>query len=141
MININKKTLISILTLGVIISAGYFGSSNILAQEEVYGHNKLITAIAQKFNLNEADVEAVFSSVHDEQIEQMRMEKENRLTQAVNDGVITEDQKLAILSKFTDISQQKLHGREEMAKWFSDSGIDSEKLRPYLGKTKFRYFR
>ena len=61
--------------------------------------NKLITAIAQKFNLNPTDVQKVF----DEQRTQMQTEHEQkikeRLTKAVAEGKLTQAQVDALIAK------------------------------------------
>lgn len=62
----NKKILVTLLTLGVVASVGYFGTSFVLADDENPVHQTLISKIAQKFNLKETDVEAVFTAVRDE---------------------------------------------------------------------------
>lgn len=121
----NKKLLATILTLGVIISVGYFGTNYALASDtDNPMHEKLITRIAQKFNLKEADVEAVFAAVRDEKMEEMKKIREEKLSQAVKDGVLTEDQKTALLEKMQkNISHS----------WFKSQNIDETKLRAYLG--------
>lgn len=128
----NKKVLASILTLGVIISVGYFSSNYVLASDNM-PHDQLITRIAQKFNLKESDVEAVFTAVHDERMAEMEKNREDKLSQAVSDGVITEAQKTAILAKIKEHQGERQQNREEMQSWFKSQGIDETKLRSYLG--------
>ena len=128
----NKKVLAAVLALGIIASVGYFGSSLVLADDENPVHQTLITRIAQKFNLKEADVEAVFEAVRDERQEEMKAKKEEKLSQAVSDGVITEAQKTAILAKMQEHMGERQQNREEMQSWFKEQGIDETKLRDYL---------
>lgn len=139
---INKKVLASVLTLGVIISVGYFSSTNVLAEGVTTGkgHDQLISAIAQKFNLNTSDVEAVFTAVHDERLEEMKNVRNDRLSQAVTDGVITEEQKKSIIEKMETHMENRNMAKEDLQKWFSDNGIDSNELKPYM-MFKFRHFR
>jgi len=140
----NKKLIAVILALGVIASVGYFGPSYILASEDNPVHASLVSRIAQKFNLKESDVEAVFDAVHDERVETMKAVREEKLNQAVKDGVITEAQKNALLLKMKEHMEERAQNREEMQKWFSDNGIDHTKLAKYLnvggkhGGPKFR---
>jgi restriction endonuclease len=124
--------LASILVLGVIISVGYFTSNYVLASDNT-PHDQLITRIAQKFNLKESDVEAVFTAVRDERMEQMEKLREERLDQAVKDGVLTEVQKNALLTKMKEHQGERKQNREEMQSWFKSQGIDETKLRSYLG--------
>ncbi len=128
----NKKVLAAVLALGIIASVGYFGSNYVLADDENPMHQTLISRIAEKFNLKESDVEAVFEAVRDEKHEEMKAEREKRLTQAVSDGVITEAQKVAILSKMNTNIAERRGNREEMQNFFKEQGIDQTKLRDYL---------
>ena len=127
-----KKLLITLIVLGGLVSAGYFGAGAIFADDN-NPHDTLITRIAQKFNLNENDVEAVFQSVRDERQAEMKKRQEERLNDAVSDGVITEEQKNAILTKMQEHQAVRGQNREEMQKWFEEQGIDQTKLRDYLG--------
>src|SRR3972149_7503644 len=92
------KLLATILILGGMVSAGYFGAGAIFADDESQ-HNTIVTKLAQKFNLNESEVEAVFQSVRDERQVEMQQQREKRLNDAVNDKVITDAQKNAILPR------------------------------------------
>ena len=73
-----NKTLAIVLALGVIASVGYFGTNYLLAEDNNPMHRSLITRIAQKFNLNETDVEAVFEAVRDERQDEMKKVRKER---------------------------------------------------------------
>ncbi|KKT82805.1 MAG: hypothetical protein UW80_C0031G0006 [Microgenomates group bacterium GW2011_GWC1_44_9] len=133
MSNINKKMLSTILGLGVIVAVGYFGPNLVLASENTPAYTNMVSRIAQKFNLKESDVEAVFAAVKDERHAEMKSIREEKLSQAVSDGVITEAQKNNLLSKMEQNETARHEMRAEMQKWFADQGIDHEKLRGYLG--------
>lgn len=128
----SKKFLMSVITLGVLISVGYFGSGFVNAQDS-NPRDALVIQIAEKFNLDKSDVQAVFDAVMEERLSEMKKKREDRLNQAISDGVITEDQKNALLSKIEEHRTKRLQNREEMQKWFSEQGIDETKLREYLG--------
>jgi Spy/CpxP family protein refolding chaperone len=129
---ITKQTLAIVLALGVIASVGYFGGSYVMAGDTNPMHDSLITKIAQKFNLKEADVEAVFESVRDERQEEMKANRQEKLSQAVKDGVITEAQKATLLAKMEEHIGERRENREEMQNWFKSQGIDETKLREYM---------
>lgn len=129
----SKRLLTTILTLGVIASVGYFGTNFVLADEENPMHQTLVSRIAQKFNLSETDVKAVFESVRDERLEEMKTEREEKLSQAVSDGILTEVQKQALLSKMEELMGERQQNKEKLRAWFSEQGIDETKLRDYLG--------
>ena len=132
MIIITKQTLAIVLALGVIVSVGYFGGSYVMAGDTNPMHDSLITKIAQRFNLKEADVEAVFESVRDERQEEMKANRQEKLSQAVKDGVITEAQKTTLLAKMEEHIGERRENREEMQNWFKSQGIDETKLREYM---------
>ncbi len=127
-----KKALALLLAVGVMASIGYFGANVAMADSENPMHQTLISRIAEKFNLKESDVEAVFEAVRDEKHEEMKAEREKRLSQAVSDGIITEAQKVAILSKMNANVAERKGNREEMQNFFKEQGIDQTKLRDYL---------
>ena len=126
------KLLATILILGGMVSAGYFGAGAIFADDESQ-RNTIVTKLAQKFNLNESEVEAVFQSVRDERQVEMQQQREKRLNDAVNDRVITDAQKNAILTKMQEHQEERGQNRQEMQNWFEEQGIDQTKLRDYLG--------
>jgi len=71
------------------------------------GRDDLIQKLAQKFGLNEADVQAVFEQDRQERQQQMETNFEERLNQAVADGQLTEEQKNLILEKHRQIKDQR----------------------------------
>jgi len=128
----NKKVLAAVLALGIISLVGYFGSNYVLAEDENPMHQTLISRIAEKFNLKESDVEAVFEAVRDERRDEMKSQRSEKLTQAVSDGVITEAQKVTLLDKMEEHIGERQANRAEMQNWYKDQGIDQTKLRDYL---------
>lgn len=104
----------------------------------------IIQKLAEKFNLKESDVQQVFDEVRQEHQTQMQTKHEERLSQLVTDGKITEDQKALILNKhkelqaeresnkdsFKDLSpeQRKIKMEEkkiELETWANENGIDT----------------
>lgn len=128
----NRKVLAAVLALGVIASVGYFGGNYVMAGDTNPMHESLVTKIAQKFNLKEADVEAVFEAVRDEKQEEMKSQRVEKLSQAVSDGVITEAQKETLLAKMEEHVGERRENREEMQNWYKEQGIDETKLREYM---------
>jgi hypothetical protein len=127
----SKKILSTVLALGIIASVGYFGT-NVLADNNNPVHDTIVSRIAEKFNLNEQDVEAVFDSVVQERQDEMKSKREESFSKAVSDGVITEDQKNAIIAKMDENFGERFQNREEMQQWYKDQGIDQTKIAPYL---------
>jgi hypothetical protein len=56
---------------------------------------------------------------------------EERLSKAVEDGVVTNEQKQALLNKQQEMWEKQNQLNEEMRQWQEQSGIDFEKLAPY----------
>ena len=132
-----KKVLFTVLALGVLVSAGV-GINLALADDEGY-YPSIVTTLAEKFNLNESDVEAVFDAVHEERHEQFMQNRQENLNQAVEDGVITEEQKQALQDKWEEMHEHRLEHHEEMQAWFEEQGIDHDALMSYgwIGHMRF----
>lgn len=78
---------------------------------------------------------SVFDEARQEQQQQLqeqrRAQMEKRLDEAVGDGVITAEQKQALLDKDAEMQTKYEQLREEMQQWQEQSGIDFEALAPY----------
>lgn len=133
-----------------IIAAGTVGLAGaaMVGAESVNGSGhmqNLVSAIASKFNLKEADVQAVV----DQQRTQMQAERDQQIkdqvTQLVTDGKLTQAQADKINAKRTELEQQREANRTadrdktaaerqanreahkaEIEKWLSDNGIDED---------------
>lgn len=68
-----------------------------------FGMDSIVQKIAQRFNLNEADVKAVFDEQHAEMKKQMQAKMEAELNQAVSEGKLTEEQKQKIIAKRSEM--------------------------------------
>lgn len=107
----------------------------------------LIQKIAKKFNLNQADVKAVFDDFRNERHAKKQVDLEKRLNDAVASGKITGSQKQAILKKFSEnmkfenFKNMKPDGRrqeiemrkDDLSKWASENGLTLEILNDLLG--------
>lgn len=143
-----KKLLIPVVVIvllgGLVLSAGHVG-----AQTEDNPASSLVSKIAQKFNLNKDDVQAVFDQAHKEKEAKMKAEMETNLTKAVTNGKITESQKQAIMEKFgtpfqikiekgDNLSEDDLHAkmkqhREDMEQWAQSIGLDLKTVHEVMG--------
>lgn len=130
------------------VSASAVGVSTTFAMHETKGGgpNDLITAIAERFNLNEAEVKAVFEEHRALMAESMKAEAEERLAIAVEDGKLTAEQAEAIKQKheeneafresLKDLDEEerreamKSHMEESKA-WAEEQGIP---LGSFIGK-------
>jgi|GEM_PF-1453485 len=144
------KTKASLGALVIAASVLFYSAMPVNAQNtsESEQFNTLVQRIAEKLNMDTADVKAVFEEVHKEKQSSHTSKLELRLSEAVTKGVITEDQKGQLLLKFGELTaahgenreawmnlspeerQSKLTvQREELEKWASDHGINPETLK------------
>ena len=100
----------------------------------------LVDKIATKFNLDKSDVQAVFDEDHATHEAEMQQKMDERLSQAVTDGKITEAQKTAIqekqkelksyLDSIKDKSDTERHQLmkaklDEVEQWAKDNGLST----------------
>lgn len=146
----NKKLILPTIALGVIIAAGAVGIG-VTKADDTNGYPPVVERLAEQFGLDQGEVEAVFDSVRDERHEQMQASMEEGLNQAVADGVITEEQKQALLDKKAEMFAEKEEltkemghhkgeYKEEMEAWFEEQGIDQEALMEYMGYGEHKGF-
>lgn len=144
-----RKVFFPILAAAIIGSV--LASSNFVSAQESTSANSLVAAIASKFNLNQADVQAVFDEQREKHHEEMEAKLEARLTQAVTEGKITEAQKQAILAKHEEMrnnrpdrsglqnmsseerQSQMEARRSEMKAWLSQNGLSQEVFQELMG--------
>lgn len=106
----------------------------------------LVTAIAEKFDLNEADVAAVFAEQHSVMEAERDQLYADRLAEAVTAGDLTQEQADLLLAKrdeleankpdrttLEDLSPEERHDqmkdqRAELTQWAEDNGIPEEYL-------------
>jgi chromosome segregation ATPase len=74
----------------------------------------LVDRVAQHFNLSKDEVQKVFNEDHSARQAERETQYEARLTQAVKDGKLTEDQKTKILTKHKELVQQMESKRSQM---------------------------
>ncbi len=123
---------IAIVAAGILVTSGVsahgFGQDGTFAQR-----------FAGKFGLNESDVTTFMQQMHDEHHAQREEQMEERLSQAVENGTITEPQKQLILEKHEEM-QAKFEAlkdaspeqrretmrqhHEEMQQWAAENDID-----------------
>lgn len=103
----------------------------------------LVDKIAQRFNLNKSDVQKVFDENRSEHQAARQQHYEYRLSQAVKDGKLTEDQKTKLLDKLNELqsreedledktSQQRYQNIEQdhdaLKQWAQDNNIPQRYL-------------
>lgn len=150
----NKKIIIPVIALSILMGVGAYGVGNSFASEDENPRNSLIEKIAQKFNLNKDEVQKVFEEDREERKTQLEERFNQMLDEAVSKGDLTEAQKNLILAKRAEMqkereaqmSERRNKGerpskeemksnqeerkaeREALEKWASDNGIDIKYL-------------
>jgi hypothetical protein len=76
----------------------------------------LADKLASKFNLDKNEVKAVFEEERAEREAEAQKNLEERLSQAVTEGKLTEDQKEKILTKIEELKAQREANREAIKK-------------------------
>ena len=141
---IGKKTLLvagAVTTLGTIASVGL---GSVYAATNTSGSGTIVDKIATKFNLNKDEVQKVFEEDRAEKETEHQQAMEERLTQAVTDGKLTEDQKAKILAKMAELKANRPNMEElknktpeerhqlmeqhrtELEQWAKDNNIPEE---------------
>lgn len=84
----------------------------------------LIQKLVAKFGLKEADIQSIFDEIQTERQKEMQTRFDEKLTQAVKDGKITQAQKQAILAKYKELQVKNQQSREELEAWARANNID-----------------
>jgi flagellar biosynthesis GTPase FlhF len=147
---------------GALLAASLVGASGGLAKaasqnQSFTSMNGLAKAIAQKFSLNEADVQKVVEEQHIQMRAEMQAKHEQTekdfLAQAVKDGKLTQDQADKITAKHAELKASRTANkeafknkteserktmmqqeREGLTKWLTDNNIPQEYFKPHFGK-------
>ncbi len=142
-----NKLILGLAGLGI-LGATTFGAVSTFAQTNEGFQSSLIQKIAQRFNLNQADVQQVFDQNKTHRRNQRQQNLTDKLTQAVKEGKITEAQKQAIIAKFADLKNNRAdfknltpdqrkqamdQKKTDMHSWATQNGIDLDTLKSILG--------
>lgn len=85
------------------------------------GNGELVTKIAQRFNLNQADVQAVFDEYKDSEREAKISEW---LQELVDEGKMTAEQKALIENKLNEVEAARDQERKDLEAWAKEKNID-----------------
>jgi uncharacterized glyoxalase superfamily metalloenzyme YdcJ len=137
-----KKILIPALTLSL-IAGGLYAGSKVAALGLGAGNSDMAESLASKLGTSTDAVQSAFESMREEHREEMETAYEERLTEAVSAGDLTEEQKQLILQKHEELQAQheariqaRQQERAELEQWAADNGIDAQYLFGGLGGMK-----
>ena len=134
--------------LGLATAVGsFFGASQVHAQTN---QQSLVEQIAQRFQLNQSDVQSVFDQNRSQHQQMMQDRLKTRLDQLVKDGKLTADKEQLILNKLKELAnqrqadwndlknltaeqrKQKLSDQKKaLEDWASQNGIDLQTIMPF----------
>lgn len=138
-----KKKLV-ILGAAATIGLAGLGSAGLAVAETGEDGSSLVAKIAQKFNLNQDEVQAVFDEERAEHHAERETKFKERLAQAVTDGKLTQEQADKIQAKHEEMQtvmeslqdkskderREAMHAnRDELKQWAEDNDIPEEYLR------------
>jgi putative NADH-flavin reductase len=156
-----KKILLTVAV--TVISGSALMTTQVYAQttpDESRPMSQLVQKLADKFGLNKDEVQAVFDQTHQEMMATRQAKEEERLTQLVTDGKLTEEQKQLIIAKRKELqaeAQSKMESlkdktpeerrtamkehREALEAWAKEHNIELKYLMPAHGPGKGRGMR
>ncbi len=146
------KRIIFVSALAIaIVGASVYGATSALAYTTQ--QNTIVQKIAQKFNLKTEEVQAIFDQERSERQAEMQKRFDEKLTEAVKNGELTENQKKLILEKHAQLKANReaeaasLEGlspterrakmdakRTELENWAKENGIDLKYFMGGMGK-------
>lgn len=95
------------------------------------GPDNMASNLASKLGIEESKVTEAMDSIHTERQAERKAEISANLDKAVSAGVLTEEQKDKLVAKQDEMQQKQEALRTEMDQWYSDNGIDRDKLEEY----------
>lgn len=125
---LNKLLLIGGTSLAVVL-ASLAGIGVVSAQSDTTASSSIVDKIAQKFNLNKADVQKVFDEDHVAREVEHKTELKATLDQAVNDGKITADQEAKLIAKLDEMHAAREKARTDTNTTATDRRATMEKER------------
>jgi hypothetical protein len=155
-----SKYLFPILGLAA-LGAVSLGTIQVLAHNTTSSDGKtIVQKLAERFNLPQGEVQQVFDDHKTQLKTDMQKKVDDRLSQAVTEGKLTEEQKQKILAKQKELQSQMAANRDkpkdmtpeqsreemqkqrdELEKWAKDNGIDTQYLMGPFMKGDHKGFR
>lgn len=142
----NTKYIVPVLALAI-AGSGTASVARVSASTNTSTGTSLVQKIAQKFGLQESEVQAVFDQDRAEHHAKMQEAMVDRLSEAVTAGKLTEEQKQKILDKqkqlqstheanrekFQSMTHEERHAemqklRTNLEQWAKENGIDAQYL-------------
>lgn len=123
-----KKLVIAIFSICFIAVSAFVATRAFATKTN--NNQSYVQSLANKLDIEESKVNTAITEILDEK---RQSQLNSKLSQAVTDGVITEDQKQKVIDKQNEISEKQKALNEEMQNWTKENNIDFDKLQQYLG--------
>ena len=107
----NNKRIIASLVVSALLLVGILGAGTVMAKTDAL-YPPIVQKLVEKFNLDQAEVRAVFDEDREERHEKQAARQAEILDKAVDEGKITEEQKEAIMAKKAEMKQKHEELRE-----------------------------
>ena len=138
-----SKKILAIILGTVTFGATAFGTADAFAQNSPAPFPSFVQQLAQKLGIDQGKVQTAVDDIHKDRQGILQTRFEERLTQAINDGKITEAQKQLILNKFKDLQtdrqtnmekfktmtpeqrkQSMIDKKTDLSNWAKTNGVD-----------------
>lgn len=133
---INNKIITSAIVLAT-AGALTFGTATVSANMQT--DSTFVKTFAQKLGVSEDKVKTALDSMKTDRQSEMQKSLEDRLSQLVKNGKITEAQKTLITNKMKEIKANRSAKKEDLQKWAKDNNIDLKYLSFRAGFKGFRH--
>ena len=140
-----KKILIPTLVAVLITGAATYGINKVNAETNESDLPPMIQRLVEKFNLNKDDVTKFVNEERTTRQAEMQKKFEDKLTELVKNGKLTESQKTALIAKHNEMkanrqnirntTKEERHEKMEAERtayeaWAKSQGIDLSLIRP-----------
>lgn len=138
-----KSIIVPAIVLGAALTGAILWNNTGVDAANNERRSEMAKELATKLNVEESKVTEAMDQIHVERRTERQAERKvevsTKLDQAVTDGVVTAEQKQKILDKMAENQtvntdgQNRGKNREIMEQWFTDNGIDFDKIHDYIG--------
>ncbi len=146
--NRTRRVMLGLTSLGLAASIAipvFAAESETPSHRQAFPHQQMIQALAQRFNINQGELESFFKTQH---AQRMTEHLNQKLSEAVTKGKITEAQKIAIIAKTKEVmttvqgfesltaeqrAEKMKQLRTELQAWASQQGLDPSWLHRMVG--------
>ena len=125
-----KKFVFPLIAVGILAVAGalWLGIGQAKADSNMPA---MTEQLSEKLGVDQSKVESAMQEIRTEHQAEEKAARDAKLDQAVEDGVLTEDQKTTLIQKRDQMREQMQQQRQEMQQWMKDQNIDADKLHQY----------